>query len=288
MNKELNIGIIGLGYVGKAIRFAYEDKNITDRVYTYDIDPDTSPNCASTEEVVQFADIIYVCVPTPMSNKGVCDLSIVEKVVKQICKSNTKKIIVLKSTVVPGTTERLQAQYPQHSIFFCPEFLTEKNYLDDYLNQDLMIIGVPKNAYRSLAEHVLEEQTSVCSVKHVTVMDVTTAELYKYVANNFLATKVSFANEMENIAQELGVKWDDITDIIIHDTRMGQTHWNVPGPDGHRGFGGTCFPKDINATITFANSLGVGVPLLKAVWNRNLHTDRPEKDWEHLKGRAVT
>jgi len=289
MNKQLNIGIIGLGYVGSAIRFSYEDKNALNRVHTFDINPATNPTCESISDVTNIADIIYVCVPTPMNNTGVCDLTIVEQVVQEICASTSKKTIVLKSTVTPGTTERLQTQYPQHDIFFCPEFLTEKNYLDDYLNQDLMVIGVPKNIDYNLTNCILQnEQTSVCTVRHVSVMDATAAELYKYVANNFLATKVSFANEMEGIARELDVNWNDIVSTIIHDPRMGRTHWKVPGPDGHRGFGGTCFPKDINATITFANSLGVGVPLLKAVWNRNVYVDRPEKDWEQLKGRAVT
>lgn len=288
MDKVLNIGIIGLGYVGKAIRCAYEDKQLLDRVYTFDINPSTNPTCASITDVTTVADVIYVCVPTPMTNTGICDLSIVERVVEEISKSNDSKIIILKSTMTPGTTERLQAQYQQHNFFFCPEFLTEKNFINDYLHQDLMVLGIPKYSHRTLAERILQEQTSVCNVRTAKIIDATAAEFYKYVANNFLATKVSFANEMESIAREIGVEWGDIVNTITNDKRLGHSHWNVPGPDGHRGFGGTCFPKDINATITFANSLGVGVPLLKAVWNRNVIVDRPEKDWEELKGRAVT
>jgi len=285
---DLNIGIVGLGYVGSAIRHAYEVQELSDRLFTYDIDDSKNPSCQSLSELVSNADLIYVSVPTPMKSNGECDISIIERVVEEVCQSNIRKIIVIKSTVVPGTTERLQASYPFHSIFFCPEFLTEANYLEDYLHQDIMLLGIPRNAHYVLGNAVLQEQLSVSEVKYSDIVDATTAEFYKYVANIFLATKVSFANEMENIAKEIGINWNDIAGIVENDKRLGKSHWKVPGPDGHRGFGGTCFPKDINALIAYAQSLNIQTPLLKAVWKRNVLVDRPERDWEELKGRAVS
>lgn len=282
---KLNVGVVGLGYVGTAIQYAH--RALHEEVLTYDIDESKHPNCETLLELVNKADLIYVCVPTPMKVNGECDIGIVEQVVSDIAQSNTRKIIVIKSTVVPGTTERLQIHYPIHDIFFCPEFLTEANFMDDYLNQDVMLLGISRNSQRTLAESVLKEQLAVSRVKYSSIVDATTAEFYKYVANIFLATKVSFANEMETVAGEIGVNWNDIIDIVGNDERLGRSHWKVPGPDGHRGFGGTCFPKDINGLIAYAQSLGIQTPLLKAVWKRNVLVDRPERDWEQLKGRAV-
>jgi UDPglucose 6-dehydrogenase len=115
----------------------------------------------------------------------------------------------------------------------------------------------------------------------------TIAETIKYVTNIFLATKVSFANEMETIANKLNIPWENIYQIVINDRRLGTSHWKVPGPDGHYGFGGTCFPKDISAMIHVANSLGINVPVIQAAWDRNIGIDRQERDWEQLKGRAI-
>lgn len=282
---KLNVGVVGLGYVGSAIRFGYGAYH--EQVSTYDIDNSKNPNCKTLSELTNKADLIYVCVPTPMRANGECDTSIVEQVVDDIAQSTTRKIIVIKSTVVPGTTERLQLRYPIHDIFFCPEFLTEANFIDDYLNQDVMLLGISRSSQRTLAESVLQEQLVISQVKYSSIVDATTAEFYKYVANIFLATKVSFANEMENVAKEIGINWDNVVDIVGNDPRLGKSHWKVPGPDGHRGFGGTCFPKDINGLIAHAQSLGIQTPLLKAVWKRNVLVDRPERDWEKLKGRAV-
>lgn len=285
---KFNVGVVGLGYVGTAIKYAYEIQELQDRLFTYDIKDAKNPTCGTLQELTEQADLIYVAVPTPMKSNGECDTSIVEHVTDEICQSIVRKIVVIKSTVTPGTTEKLQARHPTHNIFFCPEFLTEANYLEDYLNQDVMLLGIPKNSYRTLGEAVLQEQLSVSKVKYSNVVDATTAEFYKYIANIFLATKVSFANEMETIAKEIGVNWEHIVNVVANDRRLGKSHWNVPGPDGHRGFGGTCFPKDINALIAHAQSLDIQTPLLKAVWKRNVLVDRPERDWEELKGRAVS
>jgi len=298
-----NIGIIGMGYVGDAITHAIEKGNYkragTSRssinVYTYDIQPkDTRNHCKTIETVVKFAEIIFVCVPTPMRNDGLADTSIVEEVVSQIASFPKQRIIVIKSTVPPGTTDRLQQLYPRHAIFFNPEFLTEKNSREDYINGPV-IIGKPEITSTILADQLLQLQTAFLmdageygTIRYATVTNANTAEMLKYAANSFLATKVSFANEMAQIAEAIGVKWSEVVVHLREDERLGRTHWNVPGPDGKLGWGGSCFPKDVSALIKYAHLHGVGTPVLEGVWNRNVVVDRPEKDWELLKGRTIS
>lgn len=285
MNFE--VGIIGLGFVGGAVLNAYKLKG--HHVHTFDVDASKNPTCSSFEEFLTNANLIYVAVPTPMNSSGECDTSIVEGVVHDLCMTDSQKVIIIKSTVPPGTTERLQGLYPNHYILFNPEFLTEANYLDDYLNQDVLVMGKSENTPHDVAEAVLMNQVRVInSVRFVQITTATTAELLKYTANTFLAVKVSFANELYDIATAAGVEWETLRSLLVEDSRLGKSHWKVPGPDGHRGFGGTCFPKDISALINYAKTKELQTPLLRAAWNRNVIVDRPERDWETLKGRAIS
>jgi len=285
MNFE--VGIIGLGFVGGAVLNAYKLKG--HHVHTFDVDERKNPTCSSFEEFLTNANLIYVAVPTPMNSSGECDTSIVEGVVHDLCMTDSQKVIIIKSTVPPGTTERLQERYPNHYILFNPEFLTEANYLDDYLNQDVLVMGKSENTPHDIAEAVLMNQVRVInSVRVVQITSATTAELLKYTANTFLAVKVSFANELYDIATAAGVEWETLRSLLVEDSRLGKSHWKVPGPDGHRGFGGTCFPKDISALINYAKTKDVQTPLLRAAWTRNVIVDRPERDWETLKGRAIS
>jgi UDPglucose 6-dehydrogenase len=116
--------------------------------------------------------------------------------------------------------------------------------------------------------------------------DPRTAEFIKYLGNVFFALKVSFANETRLFAEEIGVNWDDALRGFVADGRVADSHLHVPGPDGKLGFGGSCLPKDLNAFIALADSVGISLNTLKAAWQTNLEI-RPEKDWEKLKGRAV-
>jgi UDPglucose 6-dehydrogenase len=285
---ENSTGIIGLGFVGHAIQAGFE-KNKIDSLYTYDIDTSKNSSCNSIAEVAQHAEIIYVCVPTPMDRDGSCDTSIVDRVVYDIvAAAPSQRIIVIKSTVPPGTTERLQTLHPFHHIVFSPEFLTEANYIEDFYNQMFMVVGACENSPTYIADLVGKNQrmgTRGFTIINTTIA--TTAELFKYTANTFLALKVSYANEMASIATALGVEWDALRKLILGDARLGTTHWNVPGPDGHYGYGGVCFPKDISALLAVANMYSVPTPVLAAAWMRNTTIDRPERDWEALTGRAV-
>ena len=108
----------------------------------------------------------------------------------------------------------------------------------------------------------------------------------KYFLNCFLATKVSFANEFKQVCDRLNVDFDKVVEYALYDKRLGNTHFSVPGPDGKLGFGGSCFPKDLNAFINLAERLDIDSMVLSSVWRKNLEL-RPEKDWEKLLGRAV-
>ena len=273
-----SIGIIGQGFVGTAVR---EGLKTVFNIETYDKFKDST--CDSIEELCNRVKIIFVCLPTPMRRDGTCDLSIVRGTILELDKYSSKHVAVIKSTVPPGTTAKLNQECNDLQVIFNPEFLTEANYIDDFKNQTRIIIGGPrpgstlvKNLYRKAFYKTPIIKTGS-----------DTAEMVKYFLNCFLATKVSFANEMKDICDQVAIDYDKVVEYALYDNRIGQTHFSTPGPDGKRGFGGSCFPKDINAMISFAKQNGVEPMVLMASWSKNLQV-RPEKDWEKLLGRAVS
>ena len=275
-----NIGIVGQGFVGTAIR---EGMSRFVNIHTYDKFLSDKSTCNSLEQLCELSGIVFVCLPTPMLPDGECDLSIVIDTVLKIDSLNSENIIVIKSTVPPGTTSELNEQCNNAQVVFNPEFLTEANFIDDFKNQNRIIIGGPrpastivKNLYRKVFQEVPIIKTGS-----------NTAESVKYFINTFLATKVSFANEFKQICDTVDVDYDKVVEYALYDKRLGRSHFSTPGPDGKSGFGGSCFPKDINALIHFSKLQGVDPLVLESVWNKNLEV-RPEKDWEQLKGRAVS
>lgn len=279
----VNVGVIGLGYVGTAVLKGFE--TIT-KVHTYDIAKECTEK--SISEVVNKSAVVFICVPTPMNPDGTCNTSIVETVLQEISTTtqseSTSPICVLKSTITPGTTKQLAKQFPNLTICFNPEFLTEKNYINDFLSQVNIILGYVSNVREVKVVNDLYRERF--SQANIVLVNSNEAEMIKYVANTFLATKVAYLNEIWQICQKTGINYDHMITVLNQDERLGSTHWNVPGHDGKFGFGGTCFPKDINALIQFSNTNGQNTPLLNAVWQKNLEM-RPERDWELDKGRAV-
>jgi len=275
-----NIGIIGQGFVGTAI---HEGLKRGFNIETYDkFLPDRS-TCNSIREVCEKTEIVFACLPTPMRKDGSCDLSILESVVLEIDLLKMQNIIVIKSTVPPGTTARFNEECKNTQVVFNPEFLTEANFIEDFKNQNRIIIGGPRPAtttVKNMFRKVFQEIPIIKTGSN-------TAESVKYFINCFLAMKVSFANEFKQICDQVDVDYDKVIEYALYDQRIGKTHFSTPGPDGHRGFGGSCFPKDINALIYFAASLGVDPIVLQSAWKKNLEV-RPERDWEQLKGRAIS
>mgnify|MGYP003145192955 FL=1 len=163
------------------------------------------------------------------------------------------------------------------------QFLREATAVEDFKNQDRIIVGGPREA-TNIVKQMYE--TAYPDVP-VTKTSSTIAELVKYTTNCFLSVKVAFANEMALLCESLGEDYDKVIEYATKDKRLGQSHWAVPGPDGHKGFGGSCFPKDLNALMALFEKQGVVNHVMKGAWETNLHV-RPEKDWEQLKGRAVS
>lgn len=291
------IGIVGFGFVGTAV---FEGMKHAFNIMVYDKakgcikytkNRDTSNfSCENgIDRVVTDTDgPIFVCVPTPMNPDGSANTTIVEGVVKAISESAERLgkhgiVVAIKSTVVPGTTLKLNGSFNNIHVCFNPEFLTERNAANDFKNQDRIIIGGPHEGTAALKQMY---ETAYPNVP-VTKTSSTIAELVKYVTNCFLATKVSFANEMQQICGKLEVDYDKVVEYATKDKRLGGSHWSVPGPDGKKGFSGSCFPKDLNALMKLAEHLGVECSTMKGAWETNLRV-RPDKDWEQLKGRAVT
>lgn len=276
----MKIGIIGQGFVGSAIR---EGLSSFYTCYTYDLNPDLCQN--THEQVVNNSDIIFVCVPTPMRKSGECDTRILEKAILSIEKAADRSrspILIIKSTVPPGTTDRM-GKLTRLDVCFSPEFLTEANSFNDFKNQTRIIVGGPRPATGTVKQMFRKAFPTIPIVKTGTK----TAEMVKYFTNCFLASKVTFANEMYEICSKTNIDFDKVTEYALYDNRIGKTHLMVPGPDGDRGYGGHCFPKDLAAMIHFGESLGVEPDLLKEVQNSN-EKFRSEKDWQKMKGRAVS
>jgi UDPglucose 6-dehydrogenase len=273
---KYKIGIIGYGFVGESQAFAFAP--VSD-VKIFDIDKTKATH--TLDEVLQ-QDFIFVCLPTPMKQNGEQDLSYIENFFDGIGLHNTNAIFILKSTVLPKTTKQLNENYP-FNIVFCPEFLTEKNAKLDMLTQSRIILG-------GQIDLILKVQSlfeARFGNKHYILTDSTSAEIIKYMCNNFLSVKVSFVNEYYDLVQNLGADWYKVIEGFVSDPRIGNSHTQTPGHDGKRGFGGTCFPKDINAIIQFSKGANIEMNTLSAAWKTNLRI-RPEQDWNQLEGRAVS
>ena len=193
--------------------------------------------------------------------------------------------VVIRSTVPPGTADRLNC-------FFMPEFLTEKNYINDFKNNKLWIFGLKNNnqdkEFKLKIKELFKLSKSCGKIESEKCIFVNNkeAEMIKLFRNTFLATKVSFCNEIYDYCQSENINYDNMIKIACDDDRIGSSHSMVPGHDGKRGFGGTCFPKDINNLLNLMNKNNVKSFILESVIKRNQEHDRVEKDWEKDEGRA--
>lgn len=253
------VGIVGKGFVGGAMYENFKDVFTT---LVWDTDINKRINVFSFEDFVNRSDIIFVCVPTPMKEDGSCDTFIVSSVIDDIAQVDRRKYVVIKSTVTPGTTQRLASDFNM-TIGFNPEFLTEANAYNDFRNQPLIIIGSDDSGLAAIMAQIYYEfNAKVDGRSHVVQRTTKEAELFKYLANSFLATKVIFANEFKRLCDRIDVDYGRIAEVAVLDKRLGHTHWRVPGPDGKMGFGGSCFPKDTAALISYADEVGSTLWLL--------------------------
>ena len=277
------IGIIGRGFVGSAVEFGFSAQTgCNAQVKVYDKDPKLSLH--TLEDTVNDSEFIFVSVPTPSNSDGSINLDIIHDALCSISKINRQNnIILIRSTITPGTTSLFQQEFSNLNLVFNPEFLTERSAKYDFINQSRFILGGDKKHTEQVANLF---QWRFGNSTPIIETNFETAELIKYMNNCFFATKVSFLNEMKLISDQVGSDWDLAIEGFVRDGRIGHSHLSVPGPDGKMGFGGSCFPKDIQAIINFAKNFNLNLNTLEGAWKTNLSV-RPEKDWEKLKGRSV-
>lgn len=255
---QMKIGIVGHGFVGKAVDYAFSTKEVTkmiiDPLYGTDIDG-----------LVAFAPTVtFVCAPTPMNDDGTVDASIVtETVIKLI--SETESFIVIKSTVTPDVIDKL-AQLDSR-VVYNPEFLQEGNAKNDFVNAPFQIMGGEASAIQYLEG--LYSHFSLCNPCPVIGTTAVEASYIKYAINSFLAMKVTFFNQLTDIVEAFGGNSIQVIRAISADPRIGSSHTRVPGYDGKQGYGGACLPKDVSAFIKFAESNNVSFDIMKTVTDIN-------------------
>lgn len=271
----IKLGIIGYGFVGQAVANGFNtSSNGKDSIIWYD----KYKEGASLEDTIKKSEFIFVCLPTPMKeDESGIDLSIFEDMIPQITKytDGTDKIIVIKSTVIPGTTVKFEEKFPNSKFAFNPEFLTEANFLEDFIKAERTIIGVNNDLVFRRVAVVFKQRFPNTQIFQT---DPTTAETVKYFANAFLSMKVTFANFFYDYCQKLGIKYEEVKKMAAADHRIGDYHLDVTTS---RGFGGKCFPKDLVAIMGEFKKLGVDYSLLEAMWDYNKKI-RKVHDWEEI------
>jgi UDPglucose 6-dehydrogenase len=258
---KTKIVIIGMGFVGGAVHASLETKNdVTVSV----IDPNKG-FMTSYQEIKDY-DAAFVCVPSPSLPDGTCDVSILKQVLYDLHAVDFRGTIISKVTAPPSVYKELQDRYI--NLVHAPEFLTAANAIHDYLNGRFAIIGSKLLAYKHEAERIIKiSQPYITRVVHCSIAE---ASLAKYAINSFLATKVVFMNELHSLSENLDCEWESVVAAITQDTRIGQSHMQVPGPDGDYGFGGHCFPKDTAALLKQAEQADVNLNVLDAAVKKNL------------------
>ena len=273
----MKIGMIGLGFVGGTTSKIFETKH---EVMGYDPYKKDYKN----PEVLKNAKVVFICVPTPMKPSGEIDLSTIHTSIKTLDDLTDKwarPIVTIRSTIVPGTTDNLKEKFPNFDFTYNPEFLREKNAVKDMIGTERIIIGsYDKKTYKKVAE-VYKQIFSEDRTKYINTTP-KTSEMIKYASNVMLAGQIALANEIYQICKKTNVNYDEVKNAICLDSRMGK-NLDVPGPDGDFGFGGKCFPKDLNALIYLARENNYRPYLFEEIWrsNRNVRTDN---DWENIPG----
>ena len=244
----MKLGIVGHGFVGSAV-----DHGFTKDLKKFIVDPKHNSD-NTIQDLIKFKpDATFVAVPTPQTESGECNTAILEDVMQQL--NNYKgHLVIVKSTVPSYKLQAIQEQCINLRVVYNPEFLTEKNYIEDFKHPSMHVFG-GNNADTDAVEQLYKEHSN-CAECPVYKTDLITASMVKYCINSFLATKVTFMNEMYDVLNAAkGTDWNTFTKIIANDPRIGNSHMKVPGNDGQRGYAGSCFPKDTAALAWFAREI---------------------------------
>jgi len=272
-----NIGVVGWGFVGQATGKGLA-KNKQNKIFVYDKQR-TSP--LTLKEVVAKSEFIFVCVPTPMySDYSGMSMAIVDEVAGQIAAfaKGTGKIVIIKSTVLPGTTAKYIKKYPKVNWAMNPEFLTQNNANYDFMHPARTVIGASNKKTGERVKKLYQIIYPKSQPYHL--MDTTSAEVAKYMSNLMLASKVILGNEFYFLSKKVGANYERVRKAVEADPRIG-SHLKSPGPDGDFGFGGACFPKDMIGILGMARKRKIDVSVLEAVWKKNLKV-RKSREWEHM------
>lgn len=267
----MKIGIVGFGFVGKALK-----NGLLGSVEAYIVDPKLSTEIGG---LIDFSPkIIFLCLPTPMNKDGDQDISILQSVIDEInsIENLSEATLVLKSTVIPSKLDQITDSV---NLIVNPEFLREISADRDFIDSEFILLGGSEDKCTKVKNFYLNH--TKCKTNNFIITDKSSALLMKYTINTFLATKVTFFNEIYNIHSESNINesWDSFIKMVSYDKRIGESHMQVPGPDGRKGFGGACFPKDISALMHYAESLGLEFDLLKKIIQTN---NRVRLDYDSL------
>ena len=256
----MKIGIVGYGFVGKALY-----SGLIDDIDCIKIDPKLNTDICDLENFRP--EVIFICLPTPMNDDGTQNLDIVNDVIQKINNFKEDITIVLKSTILPKHIKDILKI--NKNVVINPEFLREKFAYDDFINSEIIVFGGDKKICKKMS--LFYKNYTKCIQKEHSITDAISASLVKYTINSFLALKVVFFNEIKSVFDNLDSEnsWQDFINALSKDKRIGYSHMDVPGPDGRYGFGGPCFPKDVRALIEYSKEIGQELSLLKMANNIN-------------------
>lgn len=264
---SLRLGIIGRGFVGGAVANGFK----TDTVDTFVVDPRFS-DLTAMDLVELNPDVVFICLPTPTRQTataegpvGSVNADLIRDTLKTLNKEKYEGVVVVKSTVAPSVLEAFVNTFTQLQIVYNPEFLTEANANDDFINPPYQIFGGDWDACTKV-EQMYTKHSLVKPVPSFK-LDIKAASFLKYTMNSWLATKVVFFNELRQLynTYSMDTTWEEFIGILAHEPRIGPSHMNVPGPDGQFGFGGNCFPKDTKAFVEESRNDSLLALLEKAI-----------------------
>jgi len=252
LKNKSKIGIVGVGYVGGALKYWFDKENFESFFY------DKYKNIGSLQDLNK-ADTVFICLPTPFieeNDKGFDDSVLLEV----LSKIEGEKKVVIRSTVLPGSTENYQKKFPQHRFLMNPEFLRAKTAIQDFINPERQIIGFTEKS-KDVAKEIIDILPRAPFEK---IIKATEAEMIKYFGNVFLATRVIFANQIYDLCRKVGIDYKAVKECAGADSRIGYSHFDI-FQDDYRGYSGACLPKDTKALIQFTKKTGIEPKLFKVL-----------------------
>ena len=242
----IKVGIIGCGFVGGALKAWLEENNSECKIFVSD------PPKGFNDDLSEI-DIAFLQIHVPTEDDGTQDLTLMKELIRKL----PKVPVFVRTTILPGTSDRLSKE-TGHQVCYMPEFLTERTHIEDFAKQTMVFTGAPA---------ILKE---VFRGKKYVVMSPLEAELTKYIHNVFGAYKVTYFNACREYCEKMGGDWRKVHTGCLLSGYINDTHTYVPGPDGKFGYGGKCFPKDVNAFAKMTEGTSLG-KLLAPLHELNVH-----------------